>query len=147
MSEIKLKERLRWSCKRWRVYHLHRYSKEPIRNQRVTEQAFPSYIDRWSSLTVILQRISKNNLLNNINRQTDPGKSRHQQTGKCAIPYDKSLPTPWLASIWHLCSSHFSNLSFALQMYITSWVAAKFLPSFSTLIPSPGPIKHFLLLL
>lgn len=32
-------------------------------------------------------------------------------------------------------------------MHITSWIAAKFLPSSSTSIPSPGPIKHPLLLL
>lgn len=106
-----------------------------------------SLIHRWSSLTVILRSISKNNLLNKINRQTDPGKSGHQQTGKWAVLYDKSLPPPCLASIWHLCSSHFSNLSFAPHMHITSWIAVKFLPSSSTPIPFPGPIKHPLLLL
>lgn len=82
----------------------------------------------WTVITVLNtdRSISKSNLLNNINRITDPGKREQQQTGKCATPSNKSRPLR-LTGSWH-----FSNCSFVLHMHITSWTAVKFLPSSST---------------
>lgn len=98
---------------------------ESIRNQRLIEQAFPSHKDSHYCFNTD-RSISKSNLLNNINRLMDPGKREQRQTGKCATASNKSRPL-CLTGSWH-----FSNFSFVLHMYITSWTAVKFLPSSST---------------